>query len=124
MKVKTITFERLLKLYKALALSITITNTCAVIFIPKWISPHVNVMSESTIRLITFIISMLLSNGLLKLANNVWTISHNEMLEKDVSTISSFMSGYCKLDREDLESLSKALNQIKEHMKENDKKEE
>lgn len=112
MRLKTQSFDALLRVYKYLAMALMVTNTCATIYLPKWIAPHVNA-TEHTIRVITFVASLLMSGRILTHCNNIWVQTHDEMLKQDTYDVQQTLSNIGIVNMDELDDIIKVLNDIK-----------
>lgn len=123
MRLKTQSFDALLRVYKYLAIALMMINTCATIYLPKWIAPHVNV-TEHTIRVITFVASLFVSGRALTHCNNVWVQTHDEMLDEDAYNVQQTLANIGIVNMDELDDIIKVLNDIKNAKNPKEKKTE
>lgn len=112
MRLKTQSFDALLRVYKALVIALMMANTCATIYLPKWIAPHVNA-TEHTVRVITFVASLFVSGRILTRCNNVWAQAHDEMLERDTYNVQQTLANIGIVNMDELDDIVKVLTEIK-----------
>ena len=112
MRLKTQSFDALLRLYKYLAIALMMINTCATIYLPKWIAPHVNI-TEHTIRVITFVASLFVSGRALTHCNDAWVQTHDELLEEETYNVQQTLANIGIVDMDELGDVIKVLNDIK-----------